>query len=289
MAKTIQSAKLVTTTWLEENLESPSIRIVEVSDMRDPRIYFEGHIPGAVYWPWQESLWHPTDREFVSPEDFPNLMGKSGIGHDTTIIFYSHSPQFSTYAFWICTMRGHSNTKILNGGRPLWIRENKSMTKELPKIEPVGYPMREIDERWKIGRKEVLAGLDNPDRVLLDLRSREEYVGERVSPKIKVFEDVDFGAYRKGHVPGAKHLFYGEFFNEDGTYKTLEELQESFDTRGATRDKEIVTYCRLSHRASMGWFVAVHLLGYSNVKIYDGSWTEWGNIVGYPIVNESLK
>ncbi len=289
MKKPIQSEKLVPTTWLEENLNNPSIRIVEVSDMRDPKVYFEGHIPGAIYWPWQESLWHPTDREFVSPEDLSKLMGKSGIRDDTTIIFYSNSPQFSTYAFWICTMRGHSSAKILNGGRPLWASENRPITEVIPGIEPVSYPAREIDEKSKIGRREVLAGLDNPHRVLLDLRAREEYVGERVSPKIKAFEEVDFGAYRKGHIPGAKHLYYGEFFNEDGTYKTLEELQESFDSRGATRDREIVTYCRLSHRASMGWFVAVYLLGYTNVKVYDGSWTEWGNIVGYPIVNESLK
>ena len=289
MEKTIESEKLATTAWLAENLDNPSIRIVEVSDMRDPKLYFEGHIPGAVYWPWQESLWHPTDREFVSPEDFSKLMGKSGIGHDTTIIFYSNSPQFSTYAFWICTMRGHSNAKILNGGRLLWTNENRPITQQIPKIIPLSYPIREIEERCKIGRRGVLAGLNNPDRVLLDLRSKEEYVGERVSPKIKLFEEVDFGAYRKGHIPGAKHLFYGEFFNEDGTYKMLEELQEAFDKHGATIDKKIITYCRLSHRASMGWFVAEHLLGYSQVRVYDGSWTEWGNIVGYPIVNETLK
>jgi len=288
MINTVQSEKLVSTAWLEESLDDPSIRIVEVSDMRDPRVYFEAHLPGAVYWPWQDSLWHPTDREFVSPTDFAKLMERSGIEHDTTIILYSNLAQFSTYAFWICSMRAHYNAKILNGGRGLWVNEDRPMTQEIPQIKPMKYTVRAIDETSRIGRKDVLAGLNNPDRVLLDLRTVEEFVGERVSPKIAIFK-VDSGAYRKGHIPGAQHLFWEEFFNENGTYKTLEELQGTFDKRGATSGKEIITSCRLSHRASMGWFVAKHLLGYRRVKAYDGSWTEWGNIVGYPIVNESLE
>jgi len=288
MKNTVESEKLVSTAWLEKGLVDPSIRIVEVSDMRKPRVYFETHIPGAVYWPWQECLWHTTDREFVPPQDFAELMERSGIRHDTTIILYSNLAQFATYAFWICAMRGHYNAKILNGGRNLWVNEGRPMTQEIPQIKQTEYPIRPIDESSRIGRKEVLAGLNNPDRVLLDLRTREEFIGERVSPKINLFE-VDSGAYRKGHIPGSQHLFWEEFFNEDWTYKLLEELQSAFDKRGATSDKEIITSCRLSHRASMGWFVAKHLLGYRRVKAYDGSWTEWGNIVGYPIVNESLE
>ena len=288
MEKQEEAEKLVSTRWLAENLGtlSDSIRIIEVSDMKNPEAYTEGHIPGAVYWPWKESLWETTMREFVSPKGFSQLMEKSGIGHETTIIFYSNACQYAHYAFWVCMMRGHSKAKILHGNRTLWVREKRPMVRDVPRIKPVGYPVRATDENSRIGREGILAGLDNPDRVLLDVRTREEFMGERVSPK---WMEVDHGAQRKGHIPGGKHLYYAELLNEDETFKPRDELRESFCRRGATSDKEIVFYCRLSHRASMGWFVARFLLGYTRTKVYDGSWSEWGSIVGLPIVNESLK
>jgi thiosulfate/3-mercaptopyruvate sulfurtransferase len=267
-------------------LQDPAIRIVEVSDMKAPELYFEGHIPGAVYWPWKESLWDATQREFVSPEAFSKLMEKSGITHDTTIIFYSNSAQFGSYAYWVCTMRGHAKCKLLEGNRSLWIQEKRPLVKDIPKITPAKYPVRATDESSRIGREGVLAGLNNPDRVLLDLRSTEEYVGERVSPKQF---PIDYGAERKGHIPGAKNLFYADLLNEFETFKPVEKMRELLLQKGATPDKEIVFYCRLSHRASLGWFIARYLLGYSRVKVYDGSWTEWGSIVGLPIENPSLK
>ena len=160
------------------------------------------------------------------------------------------------------------------------------MVKEVPEVKPAGYSVRPIEEKSRIGWKDVLLGLDNPDRVLLDFRSREEFVGLRVFPKWFQF---DHGAERKGHIPGAKHLFYGELLNEDETFKPLEDLKEAFKRRGATPDKDIVCYCRLSHRGSMGWFIARYILDYPRVRIYDGSWTEWGSMVGLPIENESLN
>ncbi len=280
-----KTEKLVSTHRLTENVDNPSIRIIEVSDMKNPKAYFEGHIPGAIYWPWKETLWDPTMREFISPKAFSNLMEKSGIAHETTIIFYSNACQFAHYAFWVCTMRSHSKAKILHGNRTLWIKEKRPMKTDIPKIKATSYPIRSIDESSRIGRDGILAGLNNLDRVLLDVRTPEEFMGERVSPK---WTEFDYGAEKKGHIPGAKHLYYGEFINKDEIFKPVNELRESFYSRGATPEKEIVLYCRLSHRASMGWFIARYILGYSRVKVYDGSWTEWGSVVGLPIVNESL-
>ncbi|MFH1489016.1 MAG: sulfurtransferase [Pseudomonadota bacterium] len=272
--------------WLAENLDNPSVRIVEVSDMKNPEAYLEGHIPGAINWPWMESLWHPTDREIVPAEGFAALMERSGIGHGTTIVIYSNQFQYACYAFRVCIFRGHSRVKILNGKRDVWINENLPMTRKIPEVAPSTYPVRPSDESSRIRWQEIVEGLDKPDRVVLDLRTPEEYLGERVSPP---WFEYDHGAVRKGHIPGAKHLFYEELLNEDESLKPLDQIRESYARRGATPDKEIITYCRLSHRGSMGWFVATYLLGYPRARVYDGSWTEWGSLVGVPIVRESQK
>jgi thiosulfate/3-mercaptopyruvate sulfurtransferase len=279
------SEYLASTDWITTNLDNPDIRIVEVGDLKNLDAYASGHIPGAIHWPWQETLWHPTMREFVTPRDFAELMQKSGIQHDTTIVLYSNSIQFASYAFWVCTMRGHVNMKIFNGKRDRWIDAGRPITREVPQIESVNYPIRATDESCRIGRDGVLSGLDNPERLLLDMRTPEEYKGERVSPK---WFEVDHGAVRKGHIPGAKHLFYTKLLNEDESFKPISKLEKRFQELGALPDKELVFYCRLSHRGSMAWFVAKYLLGYPRAKVYDGSWTEWGSIVGMPIVNDAL-
>lgn len=276
----MENSPLVSTAWLADHLEDPSIRIIEIGDMRTPDIYFEGHIPGALHWPWKESLWDASRREYILPGDFAGLMGKCGIRPETTVVFYSDSAQFATYAFWVSLMRGHGEAKIMNGTRGLWKKEGRPLLRDLPKYEPAPYPIRTVDESSRMGREGVLAGLANPDRVLLDLRSAEEYRGERVSPTIFAF---DHGAERKGRIPGARHLFYGELLDADGKFRPVEELRETFRKSGALPEKENVFYCRLSHRASLGWFVARYLLGYPRIKVYDGSWTEWGSIVGFPI------
>jgi len=280
-----KTEKLVSTAWLADNLDNPAVRVIEVGDRKNPQAYGEGHIRGALHWPWKETLWDATTREFLLPKDFSRLMEKSGIGHDTVAVFYSNSCQFAHYALWICEMRGYTQAKILHGNRTLWVKEKRPLTQEVPRVKPARYPVRPIDEGSRIGRDGILAGLKYQDRVLLDVRSPEEFIGERVSPK---WFGPDYGAERKGHIPGAQHLYYAELLNEDETFKSLEELRDSLSRRGATPDKEIVTYCRMSHRASMVWFVARYLLGYKRTKVYDGSWTEWGNLVGAPIVNESF-
>ena len=277
---------LVDTHWIAENLDNPDVRVIEIGALKDPDAYYASHIPGTLLWPWLETLWHPEMRDFPTPEAFSELMSKSGIHHDTTIVFYSDQIQFNTYAFWICHMRGHKNLKIMNGDMNLWLYEDLPITTDIPSFAPVDYPVRPLEEaHCRIGRDGVLAGLDNPDRVLLDMRTPEEYIGLRVSPD---WFPVDHGAVRKGHIPGARHLYYMDLLNEDNTYKSRAELQEVYTAAGATPDKELVSYCRLSHRGSLAWFVAKYLLGYPCAKVYDGSWTEWGSIVGVPIVNRSL-
>ena len=286
MVNRADSEHLASTEWLAANLDNPDIRIVEVGDLKNLDAYTSGHIPGAIHWPWQETLWHPTMRDFVTPPDFAGLMQKSGIHHDTTIVLYSNSIQFATYAFWVCTMRGHVNMKILNGNRDRWINEGRPITRKVSEMKSVDYPIRVTDESCRIGRNGVLSGLGDPERLLLDMRTPEEYNGERVSPN---WFEVDYGAVRKGHIPGAKHLFYTKLLNEDESFKPVSELSKSFLEVGALPDKEIVSYCRLSHRGSLAWFVAKYLLGYPRAKVYDGSWTEWGSIVGMPITNASLN
>jgi thiosulfate/3-mercaptopyruvate sulfurtransferase len=289
MSPTVESDLLVSSAWLAENLDNPDIRIVEVSDMRNPRAYFEeGHLPNAVFWDWQETLWHPTSRDFLTPEAFARLMKKSGITPETTIVFYSHYIQFASYGFWVSAMRGHIKAKLLNGNRALWNNEKRPLVQEVPRFKSTAYPVQPVDEKSRMGRRDVLAGLTRPDRVILDLRTPEEYSGQRSSPDIPMFK-VDSGAYRKGHIPGAKHMFWEEFFNPDKTFKPLADLRQALARRGATPDKDVICYCRLGHRGSMGWFVTNKLLNFPRVWVYDGSWVEWGNIVGYPIENESLK
>ena len=286
MNKVAISEWLASTHWIAENLDNPDVRLIEIGALKDPDAYYASHIPGTILWPWKETLWHPEMRDFATPEGFSNLMSKSGVSHNTTIVFYSDQIQFNTYAFWVCAMRGHKNMKIMNGDMNLWLYEDLPITTDVPNFAPVDYPVRSLEEDCRIGRDGVLAGLDNPDRVLLDMRTPEEYIGKRVSPD---WFPVDHGAVRKGHIPGALNLYYMNLLNEDNTYKTQGELQETYSAVGATPDKELVSYCRLSHRGSMAWFIAKFLLGYPRAKVYDGSWTEWGSLVGVPIVNKSLE
>ncbi|MBW1773786.1 MAG: sulfurtransferase [Deltaproteobacteria bacterium] len=286
MEQGVDHDRLVGPDWVEANLENPDIRIVEVGSMKYADAYYEGHIPGAVFWPWMESLWHPTSRQILSPEGFSRLMEKSGITHDTTIVLNSNQFQYTIFAFRICLVRGHGRTKMLHGKREdVWGKE-RPLTKEIPTFVPTTYVVRPSDESSRIGRQEILEGLDDPDRVLLDLRTPEEFLGERVSP---VWFEFDYGAVRKGHIPGAMHLFYTELLKEDETFMPLKHIRETYEKVGATPDKEIVCYCRLSHRGTLGWFVAKYLLGYLRVRVYEGSWTEWGSLMDVPIVNETQE
>lgn len=286
MTEEMRAERLAEPAWLAENLDNPGLRIVEVASLLDPDSYHSGHIPGAVLWPWKETLWQPEKRDFPTPGGFAELMQRSGIGPDTTIVFYSNLIQYAAYAFWVCFMRGHRLMKVFNGNKNRWVQAGCSLSDVLPQVKETAYPLRPVDEGSRIKREDVLAGLHDPNRVLLDLRSLEEYRGERVSPP---WFAVDHGAQCKGRIPGARHIFYADLLDANERLKAPAQLKEAFTRVGALPDKEIVTYCRLGHRGSLAWFVLTQILGYGRVRVYDGSWTEWGSMVGMPIVIETQQ
>jgi thiosulfate/3-mercaptopyruvate sulfurtransferase len=272
---------IVSPAWLQERLTDPTVRILEIANKPDLATYREGHIPGALGVFWKDICWHETDREFISSEALAKRFGAMGIRPTDTLVLYGDPVQYGTYAFWAFTMAGHPNLRVLDGSRKRWIKEGRPLTKDIPQFPPVAYPPQVGDASMRIGRDAVRAGLGKPGRFLLDVRSPEEYSGERVMEH----GHFDHGAERGGRIPGAVHLYYKNFLTDDDAFKSPAEIRSLLEKIGATPEKaeEIVCYCRLSHRATFAWVAMKYLLGYPNVKIYDGSWTEWGSIVGFPV------
>jgi thiosulfate/3-mercaptopyruvate sulfurtransferase len=275
------TAPLVTSEWLEAHLDDPNTRIVEVSATETNEVYASGHIPGALEWFWKDLCWHKTNRQLVTPAELAARLGSVGIAPDSTLVLYGDPVQYGTYAFWALTMAGHRDIRLLDGARKKWLQGGHPMTRDVPSPSVVKYEAHEGDSSMRIGRDNVLANLDSSDRLLLDVRSPEEYSGERV----KEYGDFDHGAERKGRIPGARHLFFRNLLNDDDSFKSAKELEPVLAEVGVTEDvdQEIACYCRLSHRATLTWFTLTFVLGYRNVFIYDGSWTEWGSIVGFPV------
>ena len=277
---------LVSCGWLANRVDDPKVRVIEVSAANDDAAYRAGHIPGATWWFWKDALWHPTDREFITPDQLALRLGSMGVSPTDTVVIYGDPVQFGTYAFWVLTMAGHKNLRLLDGGRKRWIADDRPLSKEPPVYLPAPYPPGTADLTSRVGRDDVRAKLGQPGRRLLDVRAPEEYRGERVSPPSgEVRFGFDHGAERAGRIPGAAHLFFRELVNSDDTFLSPEELRVLLDRVGAAEDAgtEVVAYCRLSHRATLAWFAMKFLLGRENVLVYDGSWTEWGSIVGFPI------
>lgn len=273
---------LVSTQWLEDHLDDPSVAVFEVSiDPIEKAAYTSGHVPGSQFIFWKDLAWHETDREFATPEVIADRLGVLGVNEDTTIALVGDPFQFAAYTYWVLTMAGQEHRcRLVNGGRRTWLAEDRPLTTAQIEPTPGSVSPGKGDMTSRIGRDEVLAGLGVGDRVMVDMRSPEEYNGERVSPP---WVEFDHGAERKGHIPGARNLYIDELLTETGTLLPLRELENRFNAVGATGEAEIVTYCRLSHRGSMAWFVLTRLLSRSNVRVYDGSWTEWGSIVGFPV------
>ena len=276
-----QPDTLVTTSWLAERLDDPSVRVIEIGATGDDAEYRTGHIPGAIRFFWKDLCWHDTDREFVTPGEMADRLGAAGIGPSTTLVLYSDRVQYGTYGFWALTMAGHRRLKLLDGSRTKWLAEGRPLTAEAPDFDAVPYEPPPADSSSCVGRDDVLDKLGSAGRLLLDVRSPEEYSGERVMPP----PGFDHGAERAGRIPGAVHLYYRELVNDDNTFLPPHELRERFGGVGASPEQisEVVTYCRLSHRATLAWVAATQILGWEHVRIYDGSWTEWGSIVGFPI------
>jgi thiosulfate/3-mercaptopyruvate sulfurtransferase len=269
---------LVDTDWTEQHRIDPGARIVEVDV--DIRAYEEAHIPGAVGWNWQTQLSDPIRRDLVSKSDLERLLGRSGIDNTTTIILYGDNNNwFAAWAFWQLKIYGHNDVRIMDGGRKKWLKEGRPMTKELPVIRPKAYKAADPDDSLRAYLRDVtnMTGSDGGGS-LVDVRSADEYSGKILSPP-----GLPETCQRGGHIPGAFNVPWGKNVNEDGTFKSFEDLRALYEPLGIERSKNVVAYCRIGERSSLTWFVLKYLLGYANVKNYDGSWTEWGNLVNAPI------
>ena len=275
------SPKLVSPSWLLERLDDPAITVLEISSDPEAKAYLKGHVPGAIFSFWKDLLWHETDREFVSSSELSSRLGEIGVSTDSTLVICGDPVQYGTYALWVMTMAGVKDVRILDGSRTRWINDGNPLDTEGLSREPIDNGSLDPSIATRIGRDEVLQKINNPDTVLLDVRSPEEYRGERVSPP----GGFDHGAERKGRIPGAVHLFFRELLNDDDTFISKEKLERKFSEVGVKKSsgKDIVSYCRLSHRATLSWFAMSEILGIEKAQIYDGSWTEWGSIVGFPI------
>ncbi|MCB0175880.1 MAG: sulfurtransferase [Anaerolineae bacterium] len=269
---------LVSTQWVADHLDDPSIRLVESNE--DVLLYDTGHIPGAVKVDWVGDLNDPVIRDYLDAESFAEFAASKGIGPDTTVIFYGDKNNWwATYALWVFRLFGHDNVKIMNGGRKKWVDEGRPLTKEVPSYPQADYPVPARDDSpIRAFRDEVLAHV-NQNGTLVDVRSPGEYKGEL----LHMPDYPQEGALRGGHIPGARNIPWAKAANDDGTFKSVAELEELYGGEGVTPDKDIVAYCRIGERSSHTWFVLTYLLGYNNVRNYDGSWTEWGNAVGLPI------
>ena len=278
MATDVATNVLVTTDWLAEHLAGPGLVVAEVDE--NPDLYDEGHIPGAVKLHWRDDLQDPLIRDVVSKAEFERLMGARGIGNDTSVVLYGDKNNwFAAYAYWYLKIYGHEDVRLLDGGRQKWIEEGRELTLEISSTTAVSYVAKDRDESIRIRRDEVLAGLGDSGIALVDVRSPQEYAGELMAPPGYEQE----GASRTGHIPGAKSIPWATAVRDNGTFKSTDELQEMYAAKGVTPDKEVRAYCRIGERSAHTWFVLRELLGYDNVKNYDGSWTEWGNLVEVPI------
>jgi len=278
MATDVATKVLVTTDWLTEHLTEPGLVVAEVDE--NPDLYDEGHIPGAVKLHWQDDLQDKLIRDVVSKDEFERLMGERGMANDTSVVLYGDKNNwFAAYAYWYLKIYGHEDVRLLDGGRQKWIEEGRELTPELPSPSPATYVAKDRDESIRIHRDEVFAGLGKAGIALVDVRSPQEYAGELMAPPGYEQE----GASRTGHIPGAQSIPWATAVRDDGTFKGTEELQEIYGSKGVTPDKEVRAYCRIGERSAHTWFVLRELLGYEDVKNYDGSWTEWGNLVEVPI------
>ncbi len=275
-----QPDMLVSTYWVAEHKDDDNVRVVESNE--DQLLYPSGHIPGAVNVDWTEDLNDPVMRDYIDTEAFEALMSKLGISNDTTVVFYGDkSNWWASYALWVFQLFGHDKVKLMDGGRLKWEQEGREMTREVPSYPVIEYKSAERnDEPWRVYRDDVLKHIEG-NGPLVDVRSPAEFSGEL----LHMANYPQEGALRGGHIPGAKNISWSKAANEDGTFKSADELRKIYvEDNGLDPDgQETVTYCRIGERSSHSWFVLKYLLGFKNVRNYDGSWTEWGNAVRVPI------
>ncbi len=269
---------LVDTAWVAAHLNDPSVRIAESDE--DGLLYASGHIPGAVQVDWFTTLQHPLRRDFLTKEKFEEVCSSRGISNDTTVVFYGDkSNWFACYALWVFQYYGHENVRIMNGGRAKWEKEQRTWTKDEPNYPRASYKAKEPNKAIRAFRNDVFSQVDGK-KPLVDVRSPKEYSGELLHMPNYPQE----GATRGGHIPGAVNIPWSQAVNDaDSTFKPADELKALYEGKDIQSDKDVIAYCRIGERSSLTWFVLKYLLGYPNVKNYDGSWTEWGNLVDAPI------
>jgi thiosulfate/3-mercaptopyruvate sulfurtransferase len=278
MADYANKDALVDTAWLEQNLDSSGIAIVEVDE--DTAAYEKGHIPNAIAINWETELHDQPRREFVSSEQLAKLLGEKGISNDQTIILYSgNNNWFAAYAYWLFKYRGVYNVKLLNGGRKKWELESRLLNQDDPGRSSTTFQNGSENPDIRIFREEVLERAKSGTAAWVDVRSPEEFRGELLAPPHLPQEQAQV----PGHIPGASNITWSKAVNEDGTFKSADELKALYEAEGITAAKDVVAYCRIGERSSHSWFVLKELLGFDKVRNYDGSWTEYGSLVGVPI------
>jgi thiosulfate/3-mercaptopyruvate sulfurtransferase len=272
---------LVTTEWVAAHAKDPGVRVVEVDV--DTTSYDQGHIDGAIAWNWQTELQDAIRRDLAQPAAFEQLLGKAGISNDTTIVLYGDNNNwFAAWAFWQLKYYGHEKILIMNGGRRKWLEEKRPLTTEKPAIALANYKVKTTNAAIRAKRDDIFAALDRKSAAqLVDVRSVDEFTGKIIAPP-----GMTETAQRGGHIPGAASVPWAQAVAEDGTFKPADALRQLYGGKGVTGEQEVIAYCRIGERSSHTWFVLKYLLGYKNVRNYDGSWTEWGNLVGAPIERE---
>ena len=269
---------LVTTQWVADHLNSSSVRIVESDE--DVLLYDIGHIPGAIKLDWHTDLQNPVERDFVDQAGFEELLSNNGISNDTTVVFYGdRNNWYACYTFWLFKYYGHADTRIMDGGRAKWEAENREYSGAVPSYQKTVYTAKPANDSIRAFRDDVLGFVKSGSRALVDVRSPQEYTGE----VIHMMGYPQEGAQRGGHVKGARNIPWAKAANADGTFKSAVELRDLYAGDGITPDQPTIAYCRIGERSSHTWFMLTYLLGFPNVRNYDGSWTEWGSLVNVPI------
>ena len=282
MSAIVDTHALVSPEWMQAHGDDPNVRLIEIAGMGQDELpaYRAGHVPGAVAWPWKDMLWDSHMREFPDPETFARRAGAAGIGNDTTVVFYGEDIQFGIYAWWVFRYCGHPDVRVLDGGRYRWRSQGRPLVAEVPAAAPaVSYRPTARRADMRVGRDEVLAALGDGRTVILDARSPEEYAGTRVGAP----GGPDVGAVRAGRIPGARHLYYLDLLDADKSFKPAAEIAALVAARALGPQRDVIAYCRMSHRATVVHFALTQLLGFTRARVYDGSWTEWGNLVGVPV------
>ncbi|HEY7171553.1 MAG TPA: sulfurtransferase [Vicinamibacterales bacterium] len=265
---------LVTTEWVAQHANDATVRVVEVDV--DTTAYEQGHVPNAIAWNWTTELCDTIVRDIVPKDKLETLLGKSGIGNDTTIVLYGDNNNwFAAWAFWQLKIYGHEDVRIMDGGRKKWLGETRELSTERPQVKTTTYKAKDPDNSIRAFLPEVQQAVKAKSAALVDVRSPQEFTGEILAPP-----GLPETCQRGGHIPGAKSIPWAKACNDDGTFKSRDDLQRLYGEQGIVGSKPVIAYCRIGERSSHTWFVLKYLLGFNDVKNYDGSWTEWGNLVG---------